>query len=276
MQNPYSQALEFLVDAGVTIALQDTPNNRFENLSDFVIPSTLPSQSTDFAQGSVPNTEKHDPSTSLRSAKEDNSVGLKMHSDIIKEAEAIAYNCNTLEELKSAIQAFDGLSIKKTATQIVFADGTPDAKIMVIGEAPGADEDRQGLPFVGVSGQLLDKIFACIDLNRQESLYITNILNWRPPGNRTPTSEEMDIAKPFIMKHIELVNPDMLVLCGGVAAQTLLDSKESISRLRGEVHDVNGRKAIATYHPAFLLRTPLQKKKVWQDMLMLQEAMQNA
>lgn len=259
MVNPYVAALEFMVDAGVTQAYTDTPNNRFEK-RDITPPSTRP-QTVDQAviDSGLRRNDDHK---------------IKSHAGIIKEAERLAQNSQTLNDLKAAIQNFDGLAIKKNATQIVFADGNPQAKIMVIGEAPGADEDRQGLPFVGVSGQLLDKIFACINLSRQESLYISNILNWRPPGNRTPTTEEMDIARPFITRHIELVNPDMLVLCGGVAAQTLLQSKESISRLRATVHTYSDTiKAIATYHPSFLLRTPLQKKKVWEDMLMLQEVM---
>jgi len=264
MQNPYAQALDFLVESGVTIALQDDPHDRFE------LASVTPAQAgvqNDVSQVGSGLRRKDEKKTHK------NNNALKPHAHVIQEAEDIAQKCTNLQELKSAIQAFDGLTVKKTATQIVFADGNPQAKIMVIGEAPGADEDRQGLPFVGVSGQLLDKIFACIDLNRQESLYISNILNWRPPGNRTPTKEEMEIATPFILKHIDLINPDILVLCGGVAAQTILQSKESISRLRGKIHAVQGRKAIATYHPAFLLRTPLQKKKVWQDMLMLQEVL---
>jgi uracil-DNA glycosylase len=201
-------------------------------------------------------------------------------NDMVAQAAALAATCATLEDLKQAIQDFEGLAVKKTATQIVFADGDPSAKIMVIGEAPGADEDRQGKPFVGASGQLLDKILACINLARapeggQRPVYISNILNWRPPGNRTPTDQEVQIALPFIQKHIELVNPDYLILSGGVAAKGLIGSSESISRLRGKFHDIliGGRKipAIATYHPSYLLRTPSQKRAVWQDMLMLQE-----
>lgn len=201
-------------------------------------------------------------------------------SDVAEQAGALAATCTTREQLKDAIQAFDGLAVKKTATQIVFSDGDPSAKIMVIGEAPGADEDIQGLPFVGISGQLLDKILACINLARhpaegQKGVYISNILNWRPPGNRTPTDQEVQIALPFILKHIELINPDFLILSGGVAAKGLLGSTESISKLRGRFHDIQiGGKtipAIATYHPSYLLRTPSQKRAVWQDMLMLQE-----
>ncbi len=207
-------------------------------------------------------------------------VSLFGTSEVAEQALALAAGCSTLEQLKAAIESFDGLAVKKTATQIVFADGEPTAKVMVIGEAPGADEDRQGKPFVGVSGQLLDKILASISLSRapgegQKGVYISNILNWRPPGNRTPTDQEVQIALPFIQKHIELINPDFLILSGGIAAKGLLGSTESISKLRGKFHDVliNGKTipTIATYHPSYLLRTPTQKRAVWQDMLMLQE-----
>lgn len=202
------------------------------------------------------------------------------------EAVKLAQSCGTLEELKQAIQGFDGLVIKKTATQIVFSDGSPKASVMLIGEAPGGDEDRVGRPFVGVSGQLLDRILACIGLDRasenpETGVYISNILNWRPPGNRTPSTAEIEIALPFIERHIVLAQPKFLIFCGGVSAKALLGRSEGISRLRGQLHDYRPQTkgmgedmapipALATYHPAYLLRTPSQKKAVWADMLMLQ------
>jgi DNA polymerase len=206
-------------------------------------------------------------------------------AEAIVEAQKSAKICKNLEELQQAIADFDGLSVKKTATNMVFSDGDPQSDIMVIGEAPGADEDIQGKPFVGISGQLLDKILACIHLSRkpeagQKSVYISNILNWRPPGNRTPTDSEISISLPFIEKHIELVKPKVVVLCGGVAGKSLLQRNDSISKLRGTFHDyqtTDGHqlKMIATYHPAYLLRTPAQKKAVWADMLMLQDYLEN-
>ncbi|NQZ14274.1 MAG: uracil-DNA glycosylase [Alphaproteobacteria bacterium] len=195
-------------------------------------------------------------------------------AEAMSKARELAQGCNSAEELKKAIADFDGLSIKKTAMNMVFCDGNPKAPIMLIGEAPGADEDRQGKPFVGVSGQLLDRILASIGLDRQEedplkSVYISNILNWRPPGNRTPSQSEIDISLPFIKRHIELIEPKILILLGGVSGKAILDRSESISRLRGTFHDFNGVQTIATYHPAYLLRTPAQKRAVWQDMLMI-------
>lgn len=194
----------------------------------------------------------------------------------IREARERAAAAQNLDELRAAIAAFDGLAIRGTAKNMVFADGLPGAPVMVVGEAPGADEDRIGRPFVGVSGQLLDKILAAIGLDRsaqtpENAVYITNMLNWRPPGNRTPTDAEIDISRAFIERHIELAQPRLLIFAGGVAAKGLLRSTDSISRLRGKWHDVLGVPARATYHPSYLLRTPAQKKAVWADMLAVQE-----
>lgn len=200
------------------------------------------------------------------------------------ESARLAAAANTLEELKAAIGAFDGIAIKNTATNLVFSDGNPKASVMLVGEAPGADEDRIGKPFVGVSGQLLDRILKLIELDRMQddparAIYISNILNWRPPGNRTPSPAEIEVSLPFIERHIALIQPKILILCGGVSAKALLASGDSISRLRRTWHsykpltpelnsDVSVH-ALATYHPAYLLRTPSQKKAVWEDMLTL-------
>ena len=206
------------------------------------------------------------------------------------EAERLAGACQSLEELREAIAGFEGLSIKKTATNMVFSDGNPEADVMVIGEAPGADEDRLGKPFVGLSGELLDKILASIGLDRgaenpKDSVYISNILNWRPPGNRTPSPMEIDISLAFIQKHIMLAKPKVLLFCGGVSAKALLGRSEGISRLRNQVHlcdislstnpegVVGPISGIATYHPAYLLRSPAQKKLVWADMLLLKDVL---
>jgi uracil-DNA glycosylase family 4 len=202
------------------------------------------------------------------------------------EAIKLAAAANTLDELKAAIAAFEGIGLKKTATNLVFCDGNPAAPVMLVGEAPGADEDAQGKPFVGVSGQLLDRILKTINLDRKDpeparSIYISNILNWRPPGNRTPTPAEVELSLPFIERHIVLAKPKLLILCGGVSAKGLLNTETGISKLRGRWHDFRPRTgidssgfsvpAIATYHPSYLLRTPGQKRAVWHDMLNIQE-----
>ncbi len=208
--------------------------------------------------------------------------------ELCAQAVRLARDVVTRDDLKDAIAAFDGLDIKKTATNLVFCDGNPQARIMLVGEAPGGDEDRVGKPFVGVSGQLLDRILACIGLARGNddplaSVYISNILNWRPPGNRTPMPQEIDISLPFIEKHIALIKPDLLILAGGVPAKALLGSGDGISKLRGRFHSYTPRAAglfdtppapipaLATYHPAYLLRTPEQKRLVWADMLLLSQ-----
>jgi DNA polymerase len=183
----------------------------------------------------------------------------------------------TLEELRTALGAFDGCALKSTATQLVFADGNPQAKLMFVGEAPGRDEDIEGLPFVGRSGKLLDRMIAAIGLDRS-SVYIANIIPWRPPGNRTPTPQESQICLPFIRRQIELANPDILVCLGGPSAQTLLGIKEGITKSRGRWFNYHTGtreiRAMATFHPAFLLRSPLQKRLAWRDFLAIKKALE--
>jgi DNA polymerase len=191
-------------------------------------------------------------------------------------ARALANAARTVAELAEALAAFDGCPLKQTATKMVFADGNPAAKVMVIGEAPGADEDRAGLPFVGVSGQLLDRMLACIGLDRTTA-YVTNVIFWRPPGNRQPTPAEIAACLPFVERHIEVVSPELLVLVGGASAKTILARGEGITKLRGRWHDYESAgmsrpiPAMPTYHPAFLLRQPALKRDAWRDLLAVQE-----
>lgn len=184
----------------------------------------------------------------------------------------IAAACNDLTSLRQAVENFQGCALKTTAKHTVFADGNPRARVMLVGEAPGRDEDLQGLPFVGRSGQLLDRMLASINLDRTQ-VYISNILPWRPPGNRTPTSAEIAICLPFIARHIELASPDLLLLLGGISVKALLDTNEGIMRLRGrwKIYRADEKEipALATFHPAFLLRYPAQKKQAWQDFISL-------
>ncbi|TNE30595.1 MAG: uracil-DNA glycosylase [Alphaproteobacteria bacterium] len=188
------------------------------------------------------------------------------------DARRLAGEAGSLQELEAALNGFEGCALKRTATNTVFADGNPQAKIMLVGEAPGADEDRLGKPFVGISGQLLDKMLAAIGLDR-ETVYITNIVNWRPPGNRAPSASEIAVCLPFTRRHIELVKPDILLFVGGVAAKALLETSQGITRMRGRWTDYKSDglekavPAMAIFHPAFLLRSPAQKKLAWQDLL---------
>jgi len=194
-------------------------------------------------------------------------------------ASHLAAACKTLHELKEALEQFDGCLLKKTCQRTVFADGNPEAKVMFIGEAPGADEDRLGLPFVGASGKLLDKMLASIGLNRS-SAYISNVVPWRPPGNRKPEPTEIELCLPFIQRHIELVDPAILVFLGGAPATALLGRQDAISRLRGKWWDYQSHglarpvPAYATFHPAYLLRTAAQKREAWADFLAVYKRLQ--
>lgn len=186
-------------------------------------------------------------------------------------ARELCTQANSLEELKALVSAFDGCSLKLTAKSTVFGDGNPTAELMIVGEAPGADEDRMGLPFVGRSGRLLEKMLLSIGLKR-EDVYITNVLPWRPPGNRTPTDAEVSICLPFLKRQIELIKPKLLLLLGGSAANALLDNSDSISRLRGRFLEYQTSlktsiPALASFHPAYLLRNSAQKAKAWTDFL---------
>lgn len=193
-------------------------------------------------------------------------------------ASGLAAAATTVAELETAVRGFTGCALKATATNTVFADGNPLAEIMFLGEAPGADEDRQGKPFVGVSGQLLDRMLKWINLDRS-TVYITNILFWRPPGNRQPTGAEIASCLPFVERHIALVKPKIVVLVGGTAAKTMLNTTEGIIRLRGKWRElkVAGLEApipvLPTFHPAYLLRSPAQKRESWRDLLSLQSKM---
>lgn len=192
-----------------------------------------------------------------------------------------AAQCNSLQELEQAVRNFTGCQLKKTAINTVFSDGNPNADVMLVGEAPGADEDRQGKPFVGLSGQLLDNMFATIGLTRQKGLYISNIIPWRPPGNRQPSTAEVTACLPFIRRHIELVNPKVLVFIGGVSAKSLLDTTTGITKIRGKWLEYNSAglskpiNAIALYHPAYLLRSPGRKAVAWQDLLVIKRYLES-
>lgn len=204
-------------------------------------------------------------------------------AEAMAEARALAAAATTLEELREAVMGFHGCSLRKTAMNTVFADGNPQARVMLIGEAPGAEEDKKGIPFCGASGQLLDKMLAAIGLTRTgdtgHSFYISNTLFWRPPGNRQPTPEEVEICRPFVEKHIALINPSILVAVGGTATKALLHETRGITRLRGQVLAYTND-AITTpipthilYHPSFLLRQPAAKRQAWGDLLQLKQAL---
>jgi uracil-DNA glycosylase len=262
--------LEFYVEAGVDLALDETPHDRFAESARDREPPRAPERSV--ITTIVPRLEPAQPSrTAFTAAASADDAALA--------ARARAREAKTLDELKVMLTNFEGCALKQTAKNLCFADGSPQARVMFVGEAPGAEEDRAGLPFVGRSGQLLDRMLAAIGLDRT-SVYIANLVPWRPPGNRTPTPQEAAICRPFIDRQIELCDPDIVVCLGAPSAQALLGIKEGILRSRGKwfAYDTGSRtvKALATLHPAYLLRQPLQKRLAWRDFRALKKALAEA
>jgi DNA polymerase len=186
----------------------------------------------------------------------------------------LAAACADLAALRAAMAGIEGCALRRGARSLVFADGDPRARVMVIGEAPGREEDLAGLPFVGRSGQLLDRMLAAIGLSRKaedpgSAAYITNVLPWRPPQNRDPSGDEVAMLVPFLMRHIELADPEVLLLLGSPATRTVLGTEQGVTRLRGRWLQARGRPALATFHPAALLREPARKREAWADLVML-------
>lgn len=198
-------------------------------------------------------------------------------NEIVDRAKAAAKKAETLDELRQAVENFDGCNLKKMATNTVFAQGSANAKVMVIGEAPENQEDLEGLPFCGDAGKVLDAMFGAIKLTRADDFYVTNVIFWRPPGNRRPTKEELAICKPFVERHIQLLNPEILVLVGATAMANILGITDNISKVRGEFRDFapdfldKTIKSFTIFHPSYLMRQPSKKKVAWQDMLALEQ-----
>ncbi|WP_415921371.1 uracil-DNA glycosylase [Tateyamaria sp. SN6-1] len=193
---------------------------------------------------------------------------VRMAEDPVAIAQAAADSAADLPALRAALGAYEHCELKRGARNLVFSDGVPGARVMIVGEAPGRDEDREGKPFVGRAGQLLDKMLAAIDLSRDASVYITNVLPWRPPQNRDPKPEEIAMMQPFLYRHIALADPDVLVIVGNHACQALL-GKRGITRLRGDWTEAQGKPALPMFHPAYLLRNPGAKREAWADLLSL-------
>ncbi|MEQ8327282.1 uracil-DNA glycosylase [Parvibaculum sp.] len=263
--------IAFYVEAGVTDFLGEEPVDRYA-LADAAPQPAPRAETRDAPRGSRPDPRGAEaPAAPAPRAAAPSSIPLE-DAQAAETARAVAARCTTLAELKDALAGFEGCPLRYTAKNLVFADGNPEARLMLIGEAPGRDEDLQGLPFVGRAGQLLDRMLAAIGLDRT-SVYIINTLPWRPPGNRTPTPAEHAVCMPFVERHVELVNPEMLVLLGGVSAKQMLRTDTGIMRLRGKWASVRaGDKefpALPTLHPAYLLRQPAQKRLAWRDLLSL-------
>jgi uracil-DNA glycosylase len=264
------QLLAFYLEAGVDCALTDEPVNRLAD------PDVAPAPSkTELREVVVPRTLMQQQAP-VPAPRADVMIAPEVAINSAREA---ARTAPTLEALRALLENFDGCALKHTATRLVFADGNPQARIMFVGEAPGRDEDIEGLPFVGRSGKLLDRMIAAIGLDRSKA-YIANVIPWRPPGNRTPTPQETQICLPFIQRQIELVNPDVLVTLGNPSTQTLLSTREGIMKTRGKWFDYDTGtrtiRAIATFHPAYLLRSPSYKRMSWLDLRAIAKALEQA
>jgi uracil-DNA glycosylase len=262
-----SQLLAFYLEAGVDCALSEEPVDRLSDSGrDEALKAPSGAGETIAARlikpAPTPVTPAADPLLAPDAA--------------IATAREAARSAGSLEILREMLEKFDGCALKSTATRLVFADGNPKARIMFVGEAPGRDEDIEGLPFVGRSGKLLDRMVAAIGLDRTK-VYIANVIPWRPPGNRTPTPQETLICLPFIQRQIELVDPEILVTLGNPSTQTLLSTREGIMKTRGRWlnYDTGTRviRAMATFHPAYLLRSPSYKRLSWQDLRAISKAL---
>jgi uracil-DNA glycosylase family 4 len=269
----YRQAItalmEFYESAGVDCALGDAPIDRYAEAA-----------AAEQAKAETPSRTALPPARAAAPASAPAVQVQAQDAEIassLADAERLAGNAQTLEALREALESFEGCALKKTARRLVFADGNPEASIMLIGEAPGRDEDTQGLPFVGRSGQLLDRMLASIGLDRSK-VYIGNVIYWRPPGNRTPTMDERAMCEPFIRRQIELAAPKLLMTLGGSALSTLFEGRQGIMKTRGQrlIYDPDGLAvpAIPTLHPAALLRNPAHKALAWRDLLALRLLME--
>ncbi len=263
------QLLAFYLEAGVDCALGDEPVNRLAD----------PDLAPEPRAAVTPPTPRPLPPAPPAAAIAARADAVVAPEAAINSAREAARTAPTLEALRQLLENFDGCALKHTATRLVFCDGNPQARVMFVGEAPGRDEDIEGLPFVGRSGKLLDRMIAAIGLDRSKA-YIANVIPWRPPGNRTPTPQETQICLPFIQRQIELVNPDVLVTLGNPSTQTLLQTREGIMRTRGKWldYDTGTRtiRAIATFHPAYLLRSPSYKRMSWQDLRAIAKALETS
>lgn len=249
------QSLEWYITSGVTETIGEVPLNRFASNQENILLKAPIQNPLEPPKPQLPD-------------------------NLLSDATQKAVKATTLAELKDALENFNGCSLKNTAKHTVFGEGVATPDVMFIGEAPGADEDQLGRPFVGLSGKLLDKVMNAGGFSREQNAYISNIIPWRPPGNRSPSLTEIALCLPFIKKHIEIISPKVLVLVGGVATSALLERQTPISQIRGvwQTYTTSDGKTIPTlpiFHPAFLLRTPAQKKAVWRDILLIKEKLKN-
>ena len=252
--------LEWYDAMGAETWVGEQPLDRFGSASEVAVPATS-------AARAAPEPAPPSRTAPRRPAA---PAALQTPAEVSRSAREAAAACTSLAELERALAEFDGCALKETALNLCFADGNPQARLMLIGEAPGAEEDRKGKPFVGASGQLLDKMLATVGLDRS-NVYITNVIYWRPPGNRAPTQAEIAACQPFLERQIALLKPELIVFVGGIAARALLGVQEGVTKLRGRsfqyAAEAGPIPAMVMFHPAYLLRQPAQKRLAWRDLL---------
>lgn len=279
-----TEALQFYLDNDLSEVIAEKPQNHFleKDPQKKTVEAVKPKTMNNFVQPQFSTSE----ALSTLAKKSQLPVAIEPAFDqqkfqslneIVALAQKAAAAAKTLPQLRQAVENFDGCNLKKMATNTVFCDGNPNSKVMVIGEAPGNHEDLQGIPFCGDSGKVLDDMFRAINMTRAENFYITNVIFWRPPGNRRPTDEELAICRPFVERHIELLSPEVLVLVGATSMTAVLGIKDPVTQIRGRFMDFAPKflskkiKTFTIFHPSYLMRQPAKKKIAWQDMLALEQ-----
>jgi uracil-DNA glycosylase len=286
MGDPAVDMLQWYVSMGVNLPIDEIAHDRFAESAHESERERSKSAANAMASGQayVQNTASappphlspapRAPSSAAASALASPSASAVATEQAIARARELAQNAANLDQLRAALESFDGCGLKRTAHQLVFADGNPQAELIVIGDTPAADDDRSGLPFTGSAGHVLDRMLASIGYTRSTT-YLINVVPWRPPGNRTPTSHEIAICLPFMQRHLELVTPKAMLCLGAVPLQAVINVRDAITRVRGQWFDVHiGQSnipAMASLHPSFLLSQPAQKKNVWKDLRALKQ-----
>lgn len=270
-----AEALQFYIDNDLNEVISEKSQNYFQQKT--AVKKVAEEKKSPIVNTFIKPQFSTDQALSILAKKLVTSEKFQSLNEIVAKAKSLAQAAKTVDELRKAVENFDGCNLKKMATNTVFADGNPNSKIMVIGEAPGNHEDLQGVPFCDDSGQMLNDMLGAINLTRQESFYVTNVIFWRPPGNRRPTDEELAICRPFVERHIQLINPDVLLLVGATSMSAVLGVNDPISKVRGQLIDFSPKflsrmiKTFTIFHPSYLMRQPSKKKIAWQDMLALEE-----
>ncbi len=281
-----AEALQFYVDNDLNEVIVEKPQNHFAKKTAPKIEAKKPAEvkKASVATSFIKPHFSTDQALSTLAKKfvtnensSDSASKFQSLNEIVEQAHSAAQQAKNIAQLREAVNNFEGCNLKKMATNTVFSDGNPNSKVMVIGEAPGNHEDLQGIPFCGDSGQLLDDMLGAINLTRKENFYITNVIFWRPPGNRRPTDEELAICRPFVERHIQLIDPEVLLLVGSTSMSAVLGTNDPVSSVRGKFIDFSPKflsrtiKTFTIFHPSYLMRQPCKNKVAWQYILALEK-----